>query len=544
MADSRKILDATLSKPMRFFRKLLSPAIVLWVGVVPLAASLRLLFLYRRSLWQNELFSIAVARLPRGEFVRLLSHTEANMALYYALLRVWLRLGDSETFLRIPSLIFSLLTTLIVYLLGRRLYGARAGLVAAFLTAVNVLHVHFSLEVRSYSLLVLLAAASSLYFIEGVTRPSSRHWILYTATTTLAIYSHFFGAWMMATHWGSLALLRRRQVPWKQLIASTTAICLLCLPLALFVLLRGQGQFHLYWVPKIGVGPVAQFFLYAAGASWPLLVAHFVFGSVAVLLLLRTLLTRGAGLEAWQQGFGLAWLFVPVILIAALSLRTPMFHFRFLLFCLPGLILLSAAGLSQLRPGWPLAAALLLITLLSAQSIRHYHQLGLDPGQPMTQEQDWQGASRYLLAHAQKTDAAIFYPWTVWLPFDYYLNTIGFGRGPEVLFPKSWVDVALSPGSAAGENQPDATVLEAIAARYRRVWFAFVLSEPSRPELALRRGLLSARYACVEVRRFDGLVLELYSPGATRSLRHSEVSRHLAARRLERGWEPMPTHGR
>src|SRR5258708_3564122 len=117
--------NATLSKPMRFFRKLLSPAIVLWVGVVPLAASLRLLFLYRRSLWQNELFSIAVARLPRGEFVRLLSHTEANMALYYALLRVWLRLGDSETFLRIPSLIFSLLTTLIVYLLARCLYGHR-----------------------------------------------------------------------------------------------------------------------------------------------------------------------------------------------------------------------------------------------------------------------------------------------------------------------------------------------------------------------------------------------------------------------------------
>src|SRR5260370_7610816 len=98
LADSRKIAGATLSKPMRFFRKLLSPAIVLWVGVVPLAASLRLLFLYRRSLWQNELFSIAVARLPRGEFVRLLSPTEANMSLYYAFLPLWLRFAYNETF--------------------------------------------------------------------------------------------------------------------------------------------------------------------------------------------------------------------------------------------------------------------------------------------------------------------------------------------------------------------------------------------------------------------------------------------------------------
>src|SRR5271166_1141755 len=64
------------------------------------ATALRFLFLARKPFWFDEAFSAVVARLRWHDLVRLLWWREANMSLYYVLLRAWLHFGFSPFFIR------------------------------------------------------------------------------------------------------------------------------------------------------------------------------------------------------------------------------------------------------------------------------------------------------------------------------------------------------------------------------------------------------------------------------------------------------------
>ena len=57
---------------------------------------IRLLLLARKPFWFDETFSVALARMRWWSLLRLLAWREANMSLYYLLLRVWLHLSRAK----------------------------------------------------------------------------------------------------------------------------------------------------------------------------------------------------------------------------------------------------------------------------------------------------------------------------------------------------------------------------------------------------------------------------------------------------------------
>ena len=65
-------------------------ALILITGFATL---LRSLFLARKPFWFDECFSVEVARLRWHDFLLLMWRREANMSLYYLLLRGWLGKG-------------------------------------------------------------------------------------------------------------------------------------------------------------------------------------------------------------------------------------------------------------------------------------------------------------------------------------------------------------------------------------------------------------------------------------------------------------------
>ena len=146
------------------------------------------------------------------------------MTLYYLLLRFWVLFGDGEAYIRILSILLGIATLPLVYLLGLRLFGRSAGLIAAFLLALNAFHVQYSLEARSYSLLVLLVTLVSFLFVKCIEQPASRHWFFYVLASVLAIYSHLFAVLLLPAHWASLVFLGRRKAPWAGMVASSLAI--------------------------------------------------------------------------------------------------------------------------------------------------------------------------------------------------------------------------------------------------------------------------------------------------------------------------------
>src|SRR5271156_5740022 len=156
------------------------PLDLILLGFITLL-SLRLRFhsLASKSFWLDEGVSVAIARLDWYNFARILWRREANMSLYYFLLHVWLHFGGSEFFVRSLSVLFSVASIPVIYLLGRRLFDLRVGLVAAALLALNAYHVQYSQDARSYSLMVFLCLLSSLYFLKCLDIPSRRNRIIY-----------------------------------------------------------------------------------------------------------------------------------------------------------------------------------------------------------------------------------------------------------------------------------------------------------------------------------------------------------------------------
>src|SRR3981189_2733837 len=69
---------------------------ILLAFVTLLAAFLRMHALTAKSFWLDEGLSVDIARLPWPRFLHVMWSGEANMALYYLVLRFWLTFGSSE----------------------------------------------------------------------------------------------------------------------------------------------------------------------------------------------------------------------------------------------------------------------------------------------------------------------------------------------------------------------------------------------------------------------------------------------------------------
>jgi hypothetical protein len=98
------------------------------------AFALRAYDLPAQALWSDEIFVYRFTSLPLAQMWPALAQSEPHPPLYYTLIHLWrLVAGASEICLRYPSLFFGMLCVPGGYVLGRRLYGPSAGLVAALI---------------------------------------------------------------------------------------------------------------------------------------------------------------------------------------------------------------------------------------------------------------------------------------------------------------------------------------------------------------------------------------------------------------------------
>jgi hypothetical protein len=98
------------------------------------------------------------------------------MTLYYFMMRAWILIGDSEFMLRLPSMVFGVLTVLAIYVVAARLFSQLTGLIAATLLSVHGFHVAFSQIARSYSLLLFLLLLTMYLLVSAMESQSTRDW--------------------------------------------------------------------------------------------------------------------------------------------------------------------------------------------------------------------------------------------------------------------------------------------------------------------------------------------------------------------------------
>jgi len=120
--------------------------------------------------------------------------------------------------LRLLPAVFGIVAVPLMFLLGKRLFGARAGLLAATLVAFSPWHIYWSQYGRYYTLVFLLSATFPILLFTGVQGRSPRVIMAGVALAVLAILAHpsaglvlaGCGVWLTLRSGGLSLLLSRR----------------------------------------------------------------------------------------------------------------------------------------------------------------------------------------------------------------------------------------------------------------------------------------------------------------------------------------------
>ena len=162
---------------------------------------LRLYGLTVQSYWFDEVFSIQLSN-PIHSFDYVYQHAlgDVHPPFYQSLLWIWYKFfGFSEFSGRFLSTLIGTFSIYAIYALARELYNREVGIYSALIVATNYFALLYSQEVRSNILMFLFSILSYLYFVKLIKDSSKKNISLYILFSTLVIYTHYFGFFLVAT---------------------------------------------------------------------------------------------------------------------------------------------------------------------------------------------------------------------------------------------------------------------------------------------------------------------------------------------------------
>lgn len=184
-----------------------------------LSMGIHLIGLDALSLTSDECFSIYHAQMSPRLIYQHLS-TGNNPPLHEWILHYWmLWFGDSAFAVRFLSLIFSSLTTALIFVLGTQISAARSeentansstGMIAAILFLSSNYSTFLAHEARTYNLTLFLGVLSTIAFIGALKSGKIKHFLIYGLIGGLLCLSHFFGIWILLAQ-GSFWLLWNKE---------------------------------------------------------------------------------------------------------------------------------------------------------------------------------------------------------------------------------------------------------------------------------------------------------------------------------------------
>jgi mannosyltransferase len=352
------------------------PVVVALGGIVALAAGLRLWGLGHEGLWYDEGMTAWLVRGTPGQLLEGIPKTESTPPLFYLLTWCWVHaFGESVAGLRSVAAIAGILTVPATFLAARALAGARVGLVAALLVAVNPMLVWFARDARAYALLGLLVATSLWLLVRARDEPRAGRLTAWAVVAALALWTHYFAVFVVVPE-AALLLLgapRRDLVP--RLLA-IGAVGVAGASLLGFVQ-RQRGAHTLYFThtPLAGrVGQTAREF--AVGFTPPARTAALVVAAAVAVLAVGLVVARGTRAERRAALLAGAIAVTAVGLPLALAAAgTDYFDARNVIGALVPVVLVVAAGLGAARAG---AVGLVAAAVLAVSGVALVHAMATD----------------------------------------------------------------------------------------------------------------------------------------------------------------------
>lgn len=198
--------------------------------ILLLALTLRInLLLHRGTLWFDEHYSVYFSSIPSWADTWKYWLLENNPPFYHIILRFYFNFIDknNEFMLRIPSIVFGLITIALLYIYAQKIFSKHAAILSSLFLTLTTTHIRYSTEVRMYSLLTMLTIISTMLFdkIFFKKKYTKLWWSLYTILTIILLYTHLTAATIIVIHLVTLIYIKSNKKIIKQwLISQTIAV--------------------------------------------------------------------------------------------------------------------------------------------------------------------------------------------------------------------------------------------------------------------------------------------------------------------------------
>jgi len=389
------------------------------IGLIALAAIVRVVGLGSRPLWLDEGYSVyAVEQSWHGLWTIVASY-ETHPPFYYSLLKLWSALvGTSPIALRSLSVLLSVATIPVVIAAALELEKGeptgrpllRAG-IAGLLAACSPMLIYLDQQARPYALLVLAYAIAMLGLLRLLREFGSsgsgsvRSWALLVVGTALTLWSHNLGllyafclALALAPAWLTAPVSRARIV---RGLGAATAILLLYAPCLLITAKQvgSWGTSWLKWEPSKLLELIGFYSI-----PFEALTIGSVVAALIMLLLIKRAIQHAAVEPGWTSGRALLllWWGPSLLAVAISAFFIPVFLARTLTGTLVPAYLALAGAVARTpssRERLFLSAALTITLLPTAV------QTALEPA-----SEKWDQVAAFLQRAVRPADEVWIYP--------------------------------------------------------------------------------------------------------------------------------------
>lgn len=315
------------------------------------------------SVWFDESFSVFMVKHSFADIWHYTS-LDVNSPLYYFVLKLWaLIFGYGDAALRSFSVVSALAVIVVGFLLAIRLFGRRTAYLSLPLLTLSPMLVRYATEIRCYTLLILILLLATYAFINANEKPSRKAWMIYGAFVALALWTHYYAALVIATHFIYRAYTVRKNSDSKISIskvikktftggyqwAIATGV-LLFLPWIFTMVKQVAIVQQGFWIPSFSfdsignfIGETIAYSTHDRGADY---VAVCMIAIVVILAITISKLWRASNIKLNQSIVLLIMLVVlPPLMLALLSMPPlkPMFVTRYVIFSMVMFSLLIAA---------------------------------------------------------------------------------------------------------------------------------------------------------------------------------------------------------
>jgi len=222
------------------------------------------------SIWFDEAFTAYIVRFNYIDIARYTA-TDVHPPLYYWLVKAWTSIwGTSELAFRSFSLVCGVVAIGLGFVLLKKLFGARAAMLGAWLMAISPMFVRYGEEARMYTLVTAIVLGATYALVRAMDTNARKYWIWYGVLIAAGMWVHYFAALAWIAHWvwraAALRIDGARGKQLRQRFFSKQWVWTHVLAIGIFAvwapfMLRQLGIIQMgFWIPAVSSHTFTNYF--------------------------------------------------------------------------------------------------------------------------------------------------------------------------------------------------------------------------------------------------------------------------------------------